>query len=327
MNPQIIIIITAVLGFLLAGNIFYKKHKKQPLVCPLKSDCNTVINSQFSNLFGIPLEILGLVYYAIIASSYTAFLFNPLLKTDNTTLILLVLTTLAFLFSIYLTLVQALAIKQWCVWCLISASFCLIIFSGVSLSTSLTLFDILHLYYEWILVALTCSLVLGVGASTIYNLLYVKFLKDLQISKIEQETLQTVSQVIWISIIVLSVSGLSLYLSQPEIYNLSSTFLVKIFVMIFIIVGEIFLNIILAPQLINLSTINPESEADLHYLRRISIAVSLTTLVSWYTLLSYIVLPINIDINFTKLVSYYLGALLIAVAVSQFIDYRLTRIK
>ncbi len=329
MDPQIVIIITSILGSLLAGNIFYKKHKRQPLVCPLKSDCNVVINSQFSNLFGIPLEILGLIYYTIITISYTSFILNPLIRTENLTLILLILTTLAFLFSIYLTLVQALAIKQWCIWCLISASFCLIIFSATSLSTSLNLFDILHIYYDWILIALTCGLILGVGASTIYNLLYVKFLKDLQISKIEQETLQTVSQVVWISIIILSVSGLSLYLSQPDVYNLSSSFLVKIFVMIFIIVGEIFLNIILAPQLIDLSTstINTESTADLHYLRKISIAVSLTTLISWYTLLSYIVLPLNIDINFTRLVSYYLGALFITIIISQFIDYRLTQSK
>ncbi|MEX0910315.1 MAG: vitamin K epoxide reductase family protein [Candidatus Paceibacterota bacterium] len=326
MNLYLIIIISAVVGLLLTSNIFYKKRQKKPLVCPLKSDCNLVINSQFSHLFGMPLEILGFMYYGIIASSYSAFYLQPQIQTENIILILLILTTVAFLFSIYLTLIQALALKEWCVWCLFSALLCFVIFLISIFVTHFSLLEVLNNNYKWLTVGMTISLILGVGGSTIYNLLYVKFLKDLKISKLEKETLRTISQVVWISLIVLTASGLGLYLSRPDIYNESASFLIKIFIMFFIIGGEILLNIILAPHLIEASDTNTDTSttADLKYLRRVSLAVSLTSLVSWYTLLTYIILPLDLEASLPQLISYYLIAVGVAIIISQFIDYILT---
>ena len=325
MNFYLIIIISGVIGLLLTGNIFYKKRQKKPLVCPLKSDCNLVINSQFSHLFGIPLEVLGFIYYGLITLIYTIFYYTTQIQTENTVLMLLILTTIAFLFSVYLTLIQALALKQWCVWCLCSAFLCLIIFVLSIFMAHFSLFEVLNNNYQWLTVAMTISLILGVGGSSIYNLLYIKFLKDLKISKLEKETLRTISQVVWISLIVLTASGLGLYLSKPDIYNESASFLVKIFVMFFIIGGEILLNIVLAPYLIEVSdSATDTSTADLKYLRRISLAVSLTALVSWYTLLTYIILPLNLEASLSQLISYYLIAISIAIITSQVIDYILT---
>ena len=57
-------------GFLVAKHIYKKKRSKNPFVCPIKFDCNAVVNSDYSRLFGISLEILAMVYYGLIFIAY-----------------------------------------------------------------------------------------------------------------------------------------------------------------------------------------------------------------------------------------------------------------
>jgi uncharacterized membrane protein len=117
-------------GFLLA---FYIHHHKKtgtaPLVCPLKAHCDTVIHSDYSRVMGIPVENLGMLYYALIAVSYGWVLVFPEFYLPMVASLLLTVTLFAFMFSVYLTLLQAFVIKNWCTWCLISAGICLTIFS------------------------------------------------------------------------------------------------------------------------------------------------------------------------------------------------------
>lgn len=122
------VILIGLAGFLLAGYIRHKKKKNKPLVCPLKSNCDTVINSDYSSFCGIRLEILGMIYYAFIAIGYgVANNFSEL----NTVVsdLMLPFSFFAFLFSIYLISVQAFVLRQWCAWCLCSAFFCTLIFT------------------------------------------------------------------------------------------------------------------------------------------------------------------------------------------------------
>lgn len=60
-----------VCGFLVARHIYkHKKPNQTPLVCPLKFDCDTVVHSDYSKVFGIPVEILGMIYYALLSVAY-----------------------------------------------------------------------------------------------------------------------------------------------------------------------------------------------------------------------------------------------------------------
>ncbi len=114
-------------GFLLASHIHSKKAQKTKLVCPMRSNCDTVIHSDYSTLFGISVEVLGMIYYAFIGGVYgLIFVFgysSPLIF-----LVLLWCSLGAVVFSIYLVLIQALVLRQWCSWCLMSASITILIF-------------------------------------------------------------------------------------------------------------------------------------------------------------------------------------------------------
>jgi uncharacterized membrane protein len=125
---KIIIMALGFGGFLLANYILDTKKTSKPLVCPLEGSCETVLQSEYSKILGIPVEILGVLYYGFITLFYFLLSFFPSVLPEQLYLIVVALTACAFLFSIYLTVVQSILIKHWCTWCLVSAFICSIIF-------------------------------------------------------------------------------------------------------------------------------------------------------------------------------------------------------
>jgi uncharacterized membrane protein len=126
MYLKFIIVFFGLAGFSLAFYIFIKKRGKKQLVCPLRSNCDKVIRSDYSKAMGIPIEILGMLYYTFIVFSYVSIIngfaspyFNP---------VLFYISGFAMLFSFYLISIQAFVIRQWCVWCISSAFISTLIF-------------------------------------------------------------------------------------------------------------------------------------------------------------------------------------------------------
>lgn len=115
-----IISILGLFGFLLSFYIYSKKKSKKKLICPRRSNCETVIHSDYSKIVGIPVEVLGMIYYFIIGSAYTvAFITN--IWNFQVAEILLGLSMCAVLFSIYLVSIQAFVVRHLCFLCLCSA--------------------------------------------------------------------------------------------------------------------------------------------------------------------------------------------------------------
>ena len=140
MIQTFLIIALSVSGFFVAKYI--RKHKKQntPLVCPIRFDCHTVVHSDYSKFFGIPVEILGMIYYAFTALFYSGMLvLNYMYELPEPLTFLLLplvavfplLSLVAFLFSVYLIGVQIFILKKGCSWCIVSAIISAIIFALV----------------------------------------------------------------------------------------------------------------------------------------------------------------------------------------------------
>ncbi len=133
------IIILSFLGFLLSVYIHNSKITKKRLICPRKADCNSVINSDYSKVFGVPVEVLGMFYYALIFGYYVTFGTLQILLWGliGNSLVLFLITLGAAIFSTYLIFVQAFKIRQWCLWCIGSAIISILIFI-ISLNNFLT---------------------------------------------------------------------------------------------------------------------------------------------------------------------------------------------
>jgi uncharacterized membrane protein len=131
-------------GLLLASYIHHKKFIREKFICPAGFDCETVIYSKYSKFLGIPVENIGIIYYLLVALSYTALLIFPQWNSDIFSFTVLSMTTLAFIFSVYLTYTQAVLLKEWCTWCLLSALLCTLIFMAVWLTSDLNTIEFIN---------------------------------------------------------------------------------------------------------------------------------------------------------------------------------------
>lgn len=139
------IVVLAVGGFFIARYIRRHKTQNTPLVCPVRFDCHTVVHSDYARFLGIPVEILGMLYYALTAIVYLIFILSPYTISYNyislynipflsqygfyiNISIMFCLSLVAFLFSAYLIVVQIFILKKGCSWCIVSAFVCLVIF-------------------------------------------------------------------------------------------------------------------------------------------------------------------------------------------------------
>jgi len=91
-----------------------------PMVC-MGGGCDAVRASAYSHLGGLPVPVYGIVMYAFLA--FLIFLY-PLLPVSTARLsenAVALISGVAFLFSVYLTGIEAFALHSWCLWCVLSA--------------------------------------------------------------------------------------------------------------------------------------------------------------------------------------------------------------
>lgn len=289
--PSVLIIFLAFAGFILAWYLGHKKRTPEPMICPLKGDCAAVIRSEFSSFLGIPVERLGLLYYALVALLYGALLIWPEAATPVVVLFAVGVSLSAFLFSAYLTFIQLGFIQEICTWCLLSAFFSTAIFFVSLFGSHFVFVPLLAAWQPVIAVMYFVGLVLGVGAVTFTDIFFFKFLKDLKISQDEAGVLRTVSQVMWAGLGLLVINGAALYLLSADH---SSQFWARMIVMTVIMVNNSFLNLKIAPHLIRISfgdDPRKNSKEELRSERRVAFALGAVSLVSWYTVLILSVIP------------------------------------
>ena len=115
-------------GYFVARHIYNHKKADKPLICPIRFDCNAVVSSDYSRFLGVPLEVMGMHYYAVHAVLYLLIIFwAPFVPLWFIGLLVLSSIT-SFLFSLYLICVQLFILKKGCSWCFVSATICILVF-------------------------------------------------------------------------------------------------------------------------------------------------------------------------------------------------------
>lgn len=318
---QVITFFTAFAGVLLAGYIFRKKKRKERLVCPIGFECDRVVWSEYSTFFGIPLEIWGLVYYAIVAATYGVFLISPPLASPPLVLAVFLISVFAFLFSLYLIFVQALALKEWCTWCLASAGLCTVIFVSALTGSGYGFRELLGQSREFLLGLHILGMSLGLGGATITDILFFRFLKDFRVSEKENEVFRILSQVLWFGLFLAILSGAGLFVPDAERFLASPKFLAKMIVVAVIVINGAILNVLIAPRLVKIcfgGQHNHEA-GELHHLRHIAYALGAISIVSWYS--AFILGFLSaIPLSFLSLIGVYVLLIGVGIFISQLID-------
>ncbi len=106
------------LGFLTALYLTIEHYLGLPVTCIVLSGCDKVLSSSYSEVFGIPVALFGVIYYFFVFSTSLFFLFGHPKEFIGAAL---VATPIGFLASTWFVILQLFIIKSICFYCMISA--------------------------------------------------------------------------------------------------------------------------------------------------------------------------------------------------------------
>ncbi|MEI7556366.1 vitamin K epoxide reductase family protein [Candidatus Chlorohelix sp.] len=129
---DLLIIILCLAGVGVAGYLSYTRLFAQAIICVEGGGCETVNNSQYALLLGIPVSFLGLATYIVLTGLViTRWLIarqNNIPLTYKLDWTLFVLSLGSLVFSSYLMAMSLFVIKATCIWCLSSAAIITVLF-------------------------------------------------------------------------------------------------------------------------------------------------------------------------------------------------------
>ena len=299
----------SLLGICISLYIRTRKQQNVKLVCPREGSCDKVVHSTFSTTLGIDNSVLGLLYYAINAVLYVLAVVSPHLFTTPVLWVMVILTCLGAFFSLYLIALQAFVIKHWCVWCLGSALASFLLVGALFGHETGELFALLSSQKIWWVILHNIGFILGLGGATITDIMFFRFLKRGVISQEQKETMDTLSNVIWIGLSILILSGIMLYLPEQARLSVSSKFLTKLVVVATLTVNGFFLNFLVSPRIRQLSL---DQTLPARRFRRLAFSLGAVSISSWY--IAFLLGSFrSIPISFREGVALYVSILITAV--------------
>jgi uncharacterized membrane protein len=105
--------LVALAGTAVAGYLTYVHYRPDALICTSSGGCETVQESSYAELVGIPVALLGLI-------AYVAVLTLVLWDTEAARTAVAAIALGGAAFAAYLVVLQAFVIDAWCVWCLVN---------------------------------------------------------------------------------------------------------------------------------------------------------------------------------------------------------------
>ena len=164
------------------------------------------------------------------------------------------------------------------------------------------------------------SMGLGLGATTVADFLFFRFLRDLKITQQEAEVLNTISKVIWVVLVLIIISGLGLYLPDAERLNDSSKFMVKLTVIGVILLNGVMLNTLIGPRLSVIFGEEVNFTKSPRWVRKLAFAGGAISMTSWYSV--FILGSLRKQpYTYWEILGVYLILLLGAITISQVVEY------
>jgi len=99
-----------------------------------QSSCDKVLQSSYSEIFGIPMAVLGIIFYLGILATFLLVLFNKIKKE-----ILVLFTFIWVCFSAYFSYLQYFVIHWFCYYC----------FSSAIITVLLFIFSLIFKFRKW----------------------------------------------------------------------------------------------------------------------------------------------------------------------------------
>ncbi len=130
---SLLIVIFTFLGILDASYVTWSRFSGELPPCKPPFACETVLNSSWSKIGPVPLSVLGILFYSTFFLTAAASVLE--VKGIRFRQFSIPLPSLIFMlgcfgagFSLYLVLIMGVILKAWCLYCLLSALNCGIVF-------------------------------------------------------------------------------------------------------------------------------------------------------------------------------------------------------
>ena len=118
-----IILFLIVINALVSFYLYLSELENQPIICVPNSSCTKVLKSEYSQIYGMSISLLGFIYFIFLfLLTLVAFVNKDFISAG------VIFSFLGFIFSIYLIYLQFNVIKDYCVYCLIIDSVTITIF-------------------------------------------------------------------------------------------------------------------------------------------------------------------------------------------------------
>jgi uncharacterized membrane protein len=114
-----IFMILGIVGALDAGYLTLKHYTRTPLGCSLLAGCDKVTTSEYAEIAGIPVALLGLAYYLAIAGMAGLHIARG---GRRAMAMLIMLSPVGFAASIWFVYLQVAVIGALCAYCIASAA-------------------------------------------------------------------------------------------------------------------------------------------------------------------------------------------------------------
>ena len=121
-------LVLSVPGMGVSSYLVYSHYQGVPLYCAGAHGCDTVQASEYAELLGVPVALLGLLLYVALVGAALGGLLWPLALGELSALAVFGLGLMGFVYSGYLTWVEVARIDAICLWCTISACLMTVVF-------------------------------------------------------------------------------------------------------------------------------------------------------------------------------------------------------
>jgi len=114
-------LVLSLVGVGVAGYLVYENLQGQSGVCVIAQGCQTVQQSRYGKILGVPVSVPGFALYAALALAAVAWLKDFRGLSPVALLVGFYGALAGTLFSAYLTYLEAFVIEAWCIYCIVSA--------------------------------------------------------------------------------------------------------------------------------------------------------------------------------------------------------------
>ncbi len=160
------------------------------------------------------------------------------------------------------------------------------------------------------------SVVIGMGAALMSDVLFSFFSKDKKLNKTEIFTLEILSKVVFYTLFIICISGILIFLTDIGKYSNSTKFLSKMSILFLLILNGYVLNTYIWPHLLGKKFFILKKEKSV---RRLAFVCGSISIISWLSVLGLGVLD-SLAINYLTLMGTYLLAITLGSIVSLVVE-------